>query len=508
MLIRRKSHVKRSNAPKKSAWNLSTPILAVSSEDILTIKDFCAGCCIWGCTGSGKSTGSAQAIARSFLSAGFGALVLCVKKSEADWWKQLAREQGREQDIVHIHPKADMHFDFLNYEMQREGGGQTENILELFMKVIEITQRTELDKGENAYFYHACKQLLRNAIDLCRMAYGRVSLRDIYQIVTSAPNSIEEMQSDEWKQTSRCYDALTRCNELEEQKQQQNGYRNNIELDLCANYFISEYPRFGDRLRSSISSIFTASADPWLRGQLRKLFVPEDEPEGFYLDPDNCKHGAIYLFDYPVKDGHLGRISQSLYKYMWQLHMERRNVEKDGGLPVFLWADEATHFLLPEQDAIFAQTARSSRILTVLISQNISNYYAALGSGEHGINQTESLMGNLSIQIFHANTHEKTNRWASSLFATQWQRVATVSSSDTGGYSAGEQGASASGSATSGLSMTEQQRNVVEPREFTMLANGGEEHDYLVEAIISQSGRLWNATGSNYLKTVFDQRYD
>lgn len=229
--------------------------------------------------------------------------------------------------------------------------------------------------------------------------------------------------------------------------------------------------------------------------------------QGFYLDPDHCKEGAIYLFDYPVKDGLVGRVAQSLYKLMWQQHMERRNIEEDGGRPVFLWADEAQHFLLPDQDAIFAQTARSSRILTVLLSQNISNFYNALGQGEQGVNQTESLVGNLGTLIFHANTHEKTNRWASGIFGTQWRHSASVTTGDSSSLSTAENGGSTSTGSSASTSLSEQQRNVIEPRDFTLLATGGEVNHFQVEAIINQAGRLWNATNSNYIRVAFEQIY-
>ena len=439
------------------AWDLSLPLLALSHSDVLTLEQAARGIAIWGATGSGKTSGSGQAIARSYLQHGFGGLVLCAKKSEADWWLKLAEEEGRSKSIIHVHPNADMMFDFLDYEMQRDGGGHTENILDLFMQVINITQKTDLSQGENAYFFLACKQLLRNAIDLCRMAYGRVSLIDVYNILASSPTSPEDMQSDEWKERSECFKALSLCNDTEKRLQsEQTGYQNNHELDLCASYFLREFPRFGDRLRSSITSIFTASADPWLRGALRKLFSRSKDEGGFYLDPDHCKEGAVYLFNYPVKDGLIGRVAQSIYKLLWQQHMERRDVTQDGGRPVFLWADEAQNFLLPEQDALFAQTARSSRILTVLLSQNISNFYTAFGQGEHGVNQTESLLGNLATLIFHANTHEKTNRWASSVFGTEWKRTASYNSGSSDNHSFGEQSGNISMGASNSTSVSEQ----------------------------------------------------
>ncbi len=201
-------------------WDLSMPLLPLSESDVLTLEEATRGIAVFGATGSGKTSGSGQAIARSYLRSGFGGLVLCAKTSEANWWRQLAEEEGRSKSIVHIHDGADMMFDYLDYEMTRDGGGHTENILDIFMQVIAITQKTDLSQGENAYFFLACKQLLRNAIDLCRMAYGRVSLVDVYNIVASSPTSPEDLQSEEWKANSECFQALAFCNDREKAKQE------------------------------------------------------------------------------------------------------------------------------------------------------------------------------------------------------------------------------------------------------------------------------------------------
>jgi len=194
-------------------WELTLPLLSFSESDMWTLKDACSGTGIWGVNGSGKTSGSGQEIARSFLNNGFGGLVLCAKMGEAQQWLEWAKQEGREKSIIHIHPDKNMMFDFLDYEMTRKGGGQTENILDIFMQVISITQKSDLSQGENAYFFQACKQLLRNAIDLCRMAYGRVSLIDVYNIVASAPTSPDDLKSDEWKAKSECFQALATCNE-------------------------------------------------------------------------------------------------------------------------------------------------------------------------------------------------------------------------------------------------------------------------------------------------------
>jgi hypothetical protein len=54
---------------------------------------------IWGAPGSGKASTSGQTIARSFLRAGMGGLVLCSKASEVERWQKYAEENGRESSL-------------------------------------------------------------------------------------------------------------------------------------------------------------------------------------------------------------------------------------------------------------------------------------------------------------------------------------------------------------------------------------------------------------------------
>lgn len=68
--------------------DLNAPLLQLSPRDAWRLRDACEGTVIFGGTGSGKSSGSGRAIARAFLRAGFGGLVLCAKQDEErERWK-------------------------------------------------------------------------------------------------------------------------------------------------------------------------------------------------------------------------------------------------------------------------------------------------------------------------------------------------------------------------------------------------------------------------------------
>lgn len=136
---------------------------------------------------------------------------------------------------------------------------------------------------------------------------------------------------------------------------------------------------------------------------------------------------------------------------------------------------------------MFQTTARSSKACTVFISQNISNYYSTIG-GQSAKSKVDSLLGNLTTKIFHANNDHVTNQWAAETIGKAYRNISSINTGEK--QSAG---------------LSQQFHWQVEPRDFTILKNGGEINDYKVQAIITIAGRKWS-DGKNYGKSVFDQR--
>src|SRR5471032_796811 len=85
-------------------------------ENFWSLGDAFQGVQIFGGTGSGKSTGSGQALARAFLSNNLGGLVLTAKTDEAAQWQQYAEDAGRAKDLIVVDAKAKWRFNFLSYE--------------------------------------------------------------------------------------------------------------------------------------------------------------------------------------------------------------------------------------------------------------------------------------------------------------------------------------------------------------------------------------------------------
>jgi hypothetical protein len=477
-----------SSPPSRDEWNLDQPLLSFSAKDAWRIKDAFEGVQIFGATGSGKTSGSGAALAKSFLSAGFGGLVLTAKPDERALWETYCRETGRQDSLIIFSPANKWRFNFLAYEFGRPGvgAGLTQNLLTLFSSVIEVAERGHGSSGSQDYWSRTLKQLMRNAIDLAALGRGSVSLPLLYDIVVSAPNSPEEMESEDWQMNSECMSCIREGEAKAKDRLQAHDF------ELAVKYWLKEFPNLASKTRSIIVSSFTSLTDIFMRGALHDLFCTETN-----LVPEMTHTGAIIVLDLPVKQfADVGQLAQVLFKFIWQRATERRDVSKFPR-PVFMWADESQLFV-NSHDAVFQTTARSSRACTVYLTQNLSNYYAALG-GERSKAEVNSLLGNLQTKIFHANGDSVTNNWAADLFAKSYQ-YRTTSGTSTRDSDAGR------GSSSRNTGGHESLENQVLPIEFSRLRKGGPENDWCVDGFVFEGGREWKTSGKNYLRVTFKQR--
>lgn len=463
-------------APQPDAiepYDPRTPILQFGEGQVWMLKDAYEGTQIFGGTGSGKTSGSGAALALSFLQQGFGGLVLTAKPDERALWEEYCAVTGRELTV--FGPDSGYYFNFLEYEFSRGGlgAGLTSNVAELFASIAEINQG-KAGGGMEMYWMNALKQLLRRAIDLVTLATGTLSLPMLLDVIMSAPQSMEEADSEAWNSGSFCAECL---HEAEEKRTEANA----PDLDHTKRYWLREFPALGDRTRSSILSMFTVIADGFMTGPIRKLFCTH-----LNIVPEETHLGKIILIDLPVEVyNEVGVFAQLLWKLSWQRATARREPGKDGGIPAFLWADEA-QFFASSNDLKFQATARSKRACTVYLTQNLPTYFDRIGQ-----DRCNALLGNLQTKIFHSNGDHVTNTYAADTVARG------VTSRSSTNVSAGNGGMS--------IGTSEAVDYVVPPVEFQRLRKGGPENRNLVDAFIFQAGRIWRSTGESFLKASFKQ---
>lgn len=487
-------------------FDLDTTLLELHGErqdGIWTVRDAVEGVQIFGGIGSGKTSGSGRMIALKFLKAGFGGLVLTVKPDEREEWEIYAQLTGRTDDLIIVSPDHDNYFNFLEYESK---DGNTENIVQVLKTVIRAgEQQSKGIGGDDPFWETALDMLIFNVIDLCQLAYGKVSVQAMYDIVQSLPRA-ENAGNDEnsafWlaytqarKNVEARAEAWRNGKTLDEREQLMNAP--NYETLLCDAVprartlrFIDQF--FGETLlnlaektRSIIDFSFSGFLFRLLRDPVYRLFCNTSST----FNPEDCLNGKIIVLDLPVKMHHkIGRDAQIMFKYVWQRAMERRNINTDGGLPLFLWADEAQNFL-HEHDAEYQATARSSRIATIYITQNLPNYHASMGGAKSEF-RVKGFLGTLATKIFHANADVETNRYASELIGDGYYEDTSKSTTMAGEFSS---------SRNRSLKIDK----IVRPEAFPQLKTGGIRNGHKVEAYMHFQG---NPLG--HVKITFNQKYE
>jgi len=467
--------------------DLDTPLLYLSPNDPWRIRDSFEGSAVMGQTGSGKSTGSGATLARAFLAQGYGGMVLTSKPQERRLWESYARETGRSDSLLIVSPSEPWRLNFVDYEARRpgRGGGLTENLTRLFSEAMEVAERRSAERED--FWSRAARQLLRNAIDLLLLSRGRVTLPGIYEIIVSAPTDPEQLRSADFRNSSTCMRCLLEGERLPRSPEQKQDWK------IMSDFWLREFLQLSPRTRSCVVSTVTTLIDPLLRGVMHTLFATTTN-----FVPEVIHEGAVVILDLPVLEfGSVGQLCQVLFKFLFQRSTERRDLARHG-TPVFLWADEAQHFVT-SHDAIFQSTARSACVATVYLTQSLPGYLATIGAGGNGSAFVHALMGNLATKIFHANTCSQTNHWAAETIARQWQIRGNAGTS----LSDDERGCSRT---SRSIGSSEALDFQVEPHEFTLLRKGGPENGGCVDAIVFQGGRIFNESKKNHLKVCFTQR--
>lgn len=519
--------------------DLDTALLQLSSNDKFTLRDACQGVHVFGGIGSGKTSGSGAALAGAYLRAGFGGLVLCAKPDEVDRWYDYARAHGRANSVILFGERSDAAFNFITYELARQGPDGAGSVVECLVRILEAARLSNPNAGRSgdAFWENATRQLLSNTIPILYAATGTVQIPDIIRFVASAPQNADQVQDANWQDGSFMFQALLAAR------------RNPVvplyedEFEKTASYWRNEFAQLDPKTRSNIAISLSTILDRFNRGRLQRAFCTHTN-----VVPELTFHGAIIIMDMSAltwnEDGVIG---QQLFKYMWQRAVLARNAlpPKQRDRPVFLWADEAQYFV-NSFDTDFQSTCRSSKACTVYLTQSLPTYYAKMGS-DQAKHRADMLLANFVTKVFHNNADPETNRWASETIGRSLQRRNTFSEAENYGHSEGMNSGEGSnwGSNSGGGGSVDSQGNVssswnsgnnrggsdnwgrnrgrnsgetvtggysetmdytVEPAAFARsLRTGGPANGGLVTGLWFQAGKVFRDSGRNYLHVSFRQ---
>lgn len=521
--------------------SLDAPLLKLSPHDAFTLRDAVQGVLITGGIGSGKTSGSGQALAGAYLRAGMGGLVLCAKPEEAALWRQYCARHGRSGSLIELDGRVPI-LNFILYELARHGVGGLNSVIECLMRVLEICRNVGAEPGRagERFWEDTTRQVLRNTIPVLFAATGTVRIGDVLQFVRSAPQAPGDLSNPEWQRRSfffECFrDAARRIDDA-------TGER-------VVSYWSDDYARLDPKTRGNIAISLTTALDRFNHGWLHTAFCSETT-----VVPELSFHGAIILLNMPALTfNDDGIIAQQLIKYMWQRSVLARNAldARQQQRPVFLWADEAQYFI-NGFDAEFLSTCRASRACTVFLSQSLPTFFATIG-GEHPRERVQHLLGNFVTKIWHSNACPETNRWAAETIGqvvkrranfsegegsscnygmsmgegSNWGRQSSSGGTVSSGYSSGGSSSSSGSTWSSGGSQggndnwgrnrgegsssnvsqgySEQMGYVLEPGDFgRILRTGGPANGNRVSAIWYQAGRCFSHSGGNSLLAEFVQ---
>ncbi|MDQ6482164.1 TraM recognition domain-containing protein [Dyadobacter sp. LHD-138] len=499
-----------------ASFDLDQPLIELvsqTSRNYWTLRHAFEGTQIFGGIGSGKTSGSGRMISLKFLKAGFGGLILTVKPDEKDMWQEFCQIAGRSQDLAIIEPGGRHTFNVLDYESKSHNQQHaiTENIVEVLKTVIRAGEEKSSGKNDDPFWETALDMLIFNVIDLCKLSKGKLSILDMYNIVQTIPKSMDELRAEnvEVKAFQIAFETARQNVTAQidkwfaslplsiQEKLQENDALFEEQLfgaipdarllKFLDQFFFDNFIGLSEKTRSIIDFTFSGFLFRLLREPVYSLFFKNAST----ITPEDCLNGKIILINLPVKLYHkVGRDCQILFKYVWQRAMEKRNVHHNGR-PVFLWADEAQNFI-HEHDPDFQATARSSRVATVYISQNLPNYYASMG-GQKAEYKVKSFMGTLATKIFHANADIETNKYASDLIGEAFFEDRSDSLTVSKDFSR-----------TRSRSLLVDK--LMRPEEFVKFRTGGPLNNFRVEGVLHKQGDMV-LNGQNHVKMVFNQQF-
>jgi hypothetical protein len=454
--------------------SLDTPILEWGDGNKWTIRDSFEGTMAFGSIGSGKTSGSANAIFQALLRAGYGGLVLCVKDDEADSWTRMAQANNRAHDILRFSISGNSCFNPL------EGETSVNNAVQLILTLVELMQ-SEKAKEDQAFWRNEMLKMLRNPAELSLAAYGEISLPRMEAIIKSFPRTLVDAESAAWRNTSACWQAL----ELAKADPHGMSLHN---LKRCRDYFLQELPTAAEKTRANVVSSATGVLDHLLHDPLQSMFCGRTT-----ISPSMAvQEGKVILIDVPVMDKEneeMGKLANMIWKFCFQ-----RVVQKAGGRArnVFLASDEAQYFLNRE-DAVFQTTARGMKCASVYLTQSLPNLYGRLGR-----DFTHVLLPGLKTQIFHQNACIETNKYASEFIGQRLVTRVTEGSSQSWG------GTSSQYNQNQSENRTRVREPWLQPEDFTRLKTGGKNNGYQVEGIVFKAGKRFR-NDRPYYKATFIQ---
>jgi len=446
---------------------------------LLSVHEAYEGVLGIGGTGSGKSSSMAH-LMLAMMKRGFGMLILTAKADDYDAICKMAARAGRLPDVRRFSPDEKWRLDFLNYEINGEGGSVAA-AAQLMHDMVDFSMRTNSMQSDEPFWPMAAARKIHMSMTIVHHATGRCGIGDLYRFTTSMPNTAEQRDNPAFHETF-CAQTLVAA--------AKKGVT--PEINLASEYVLSEWPRLSDKTGGCIDAYVMNLLEKFMHGHVRTL-VASDETN---LTPDDVLNGKIVVVDMPVlKFREPGQFVQMAWKLMVQRAALRRIVGPDS-LPAVIWADEAQLHALPKVDSMTQAVARSHKLIQVAITQNLPLVSSVLGSWEDAI----SWLSNLQTKFIFANGDNQTNDYFSAMLG-QHREIMIGGGTDAGEYDVVGDAFGGSSGVRASANFNEQWLPVVRPELFQRMRRGGKACNFIVDAYVVKGA----GAGQGWVQTSFKQ---
>ncbi len=516
--------------------SLNTGLLRLSPYENFTLRDACAGVHAFGQIGSGKTSGLLLVLLGAYLRAGMGGVITVAKPDAVKDAVRTAAAHGRSNSIILFDENEG--FNFLAYEMARQGIDGIGSVTECLMHLVEASKKASpaaSQRGEDGFWKDSGRQATRRIILPLYAATGSLSVAEIVRFINSAPQSAKDVTNPEWQNRSFMYqvmDAATRHPKVPLPRE--------VLRDVI-DFWAEQWPAIPEKTRGNIVITLTSALDRFLHGRLARAFCGKTT-----IVPEMTYHGAVIVLAMPTltwnEDGAVGQV---LFKYMWQRAALARSglAPEHQARPIFIVSDEAQE-TVHSYDEAFLSASRDRKICPVALTQSLPSYYARIG-GDSPRDAANSLVGKYTTHVYFSNTCPETNEYASRMIGKQMTRRGNYSTGNSQSFNQGmskgnseNSGSSSSYGSSSGQGhsfnsssgsnagvgnnwgdtrgrsstdnvsrgYSESMEYVIEPGEFArILKTGGPENGNIVSAIWFQGGRTFKASGGNMMLRRFRQ---
>ena len=465
-------------AVKKIQWDLDDCLFNLKTDfglEPIRLRDLLRGVQIFGAIGSGKTSGSGQQIAWSFLMYGFGGIVFCVKDSEVETWRRYAKATNRESDLIVIDKSSKFRFNFIDEEIKKNGPSAISHIRDLILDVHALSVR-DGKQSRDSFWDNQLSTYLTNALIITTKRDDTLTIAGVTQTIRDA---VDFASDGAQAQTLSPHRFVQYCKEL------LSRFESDKSLVEAVNFFLVEFKATPEKTRSIVVAMYRALVEPLMHEPLQSLFCTDTN-----VRPSDCFDGKIIVVDLSVHEfRQSGLLAQLIWKMVFaQAVKDRKEISR----PVFMWADES-QFFAEQRDVDFFTVARDKRCAIVYATQNIPNYDSKIGN-EASVN---AILGSLHLKIYHQNSDPKTNASASDTIGKIHVSRDSVSKDAGGGgtFSSGR----------SNVTTSEVLEYDVPPRLFTNLKEGGSMNKMIVEGILHLPGRKF-LNGKTWTKASFDQK--